>query len=98
MTAGTLQSGEKRPPWLPEDAVLDHYATAPLGAKGSGDPDKDVWALVLADMLERRQVGIDKYNSHIEPASCTDPLVNAYQEALDLVVYLRTEIERRTRR
>ena len=55
----------------------------------------DCWELVLADMAERRQVGIEKYGKPLRPDNGRDALVDAYQEALDLCVYLRAAIEQR---
>jgi len=59
--------------------------------KGEGD----VWKLVMGDMENRRQGGIKKYGTPLQADNGRDPLVDAYQEALDLTVYLRQEIERR---
>jgi len=56
----------------------------------------DVWRLVLADMEERRLLGIKRYGTPLQPHNGRDALVDAYQEALDLVVYLRQAIEERT--
>lgn len=65
------------------------------------DPPKkskgDVWLLVLQDMEERRRHGIEKYGVPVQPFNGRDPLVDAYQEALDLCVYLRQAIEERNR-
>ena len=55
----------------------------------------DVWLLVLKDMEERRLHGIEKYGVPVQPHNGRDPLVDAYQEALDLCVYLRQAIEER---
>lgn len=54
----------------------------------------DVWLLVLADMEQRRLHGIDKYGVPLQVGNGRNHLVDAYQEALDLCVYLRQEIER----
>ena len=62
---------------------------APTEAKG------DVWALVLADMQERRLLGIERYGVPLQAHNGRDALVDAYQEALDLAVYLRQAIEER---
>ena len=51
-----------------------------------------VWDLVIADMQERDQIGKQKYGTRLQPHNGRDFLVDAYQEALDLVVYLRGEI------
>ena len=57
----------------------------------------DVWLLVLKDMEDRRVHGIEKYGVPVQPHNGRDPLVDAYQEALDLCVYLRQAIEERKR-
>lgn len=54
-----------------------------------------VWDLVLADIAERDQIGQVKYNTRLQPFNGRDVLVDAYQEALDLVVYLRQAIYER---
>lgn len=55
----------------------------------------DVWLLVLKDMEARRLHGIEKYGQPLQPFNGRDPLIDAYQEALDLCVYLRQAIEER---
>ena len=55
----------------------------------------DVWLLVLKDMENRRLHGIEKYGVPVQPHNGRDPLIDAYQEALDLCVYLRQAIEER---
>lgn len=55
----------------------------------------DVWLLVLKDMEGRRLHGIEKYGTPLQAHNGRDPLVDAYQEALDLCVYLRQAIEER---
>ena len=56
---------------------------------------KSVWQMVLADMAEREQHGIAKYGLPVLAFNGRDPLIDAYQEALDLCVYLRQAIEER---
>jgi hypothetical protein len=51
-----------------------------------------MWDLVLADMRERDQVGEQRYGTRLQPFNGRNALVDAYQEALDLVVYLRQEV------
>lgn len=55
----------------------------------------DVWLLVMADMEERRKAGISKYGQPVQPFNGRDALIDAYQEALDMCVYLRQAIEER---
>lgn len=56
-----------------------------------------VWDLVVADMRDRDKMGRDKYGTPLQHDNGRDHLVDAYQEALDLVVYLRAEIEQRAK-
>lgn len=53
----------------------------------------DVWPLVVADMQERNEIGKVKYGTPLQTHNGRNGLVDAYQEALDLVVYLRQRIE-----
>lgn len=52
-----------------------------------------VWDLVIDDMKERDRVGRERYGTPLQPFNGRNALVDAYQEALDLVVYLRQRIE-----
>lgn len=54
-----------------------------------------IWELVIADMHERDQVGRERYGTPLQAHNGRDALIDAYQEALDLVVYLRQLIEER---
>ena len=54
-----------------------------------------VWDLVMLDMLERDATGRERYGTRLQPHNGRDALVDAYQEALDLVVYLRQAIYER---
>ncbi len=56
---------------------------------------KPVWELVIEDMHERDKVGRNRYGTPLQTNNGRDALVDAYQEALDLVVYLRQAIEER---
>lgn len=65
-------------------------------------PDRDntnepVWSLVIKDMMVRDHMGYKKYGTRLQPFNGRDALVDAYQEALDLCVYLRQAIEERNR-
>jgi hypothetical protein len=55
----------------------------------------DVQSLVMADIETRRQVGIERYGTPLQPFSGRDALRDAYEEALDLAMYLRQAIEER---
>lgn len=55
----------------------------------------DVWPLVISDMNDRNHLGKVKYGIPLRIHNGRDALVDAYQEVLDLSVYLRQEIEER---
>lgn len=54
-----------------------------------------IWTLVVEDMTERDRIGTAKYGTPLQAHNGRDALKDAYQEALDLVVYLRQAIEER---
>lgn len=60
------------------------------------DPVKNnkpaVWDLVIKDIQERDAIGEKKYGVRLQPFNGRNALIDAYQEALDLVVYLRQQI------
>lgn len=66
-----------------------------------GEPDPihndnpAVWELVMADMEARNEFGKQKYGTPLQAFNGRDALKDAYEEALDLCVYLRTAIEER---
>lgn len=70
------------------------HATTPQPAPAANDRPA-VWDLVIADMQARDADGRAKYGVPLQPHNGRDALVDAYQEALDLAVYLRQEIEER---
>ena len=51
--------------------------------------------LVIEDMKARKQLGIQRYGTALQAYNGRDALMDAYQEALDLCVYLRQAIEER---
>lgn len=53
----------------------------------------DVGKLVIKDMEERRQTGIERYGTPLQPFNGRNALIDAYLEVLDLAVYLRQKIE-----
>lgn len=53
------------------------------------------WDLVLADIEKRDKFGEAKYGTRLQPHNGRDTLRDVYEEALDMVVYLRTLIYER---
>lgn len=57
-----------------------------------------VWDLVIEDMRKRDTMGKKKYGTRLQPFNGRDPLWDAYQESLDLIVYLRQAIYEKEKR
>lgn len=55
-----------------------------------------VWDLVIQDMADRDATGRVRCGTPLQPFNGRDALVDAYQEALDMVVYLRQAIYERS--
>lgn len=79
---------------VPDFDRTDRPATAqPPPIRRSGLPS--MHALVAADFLNRGDYGLRKYGTKLTVHNGRDALMDAYEEALDLVVYLRQMIEER---
>lgn len=75
--------------------------TTPTRAGRAGDsqpmptiPDaasslKDVQTHVIADINARRELGIERYGTALHPHNGRNALQDAYEEALDLAIYLK---------
>ncbi len=57
--------------------------------------NRPIWELVVEDMQERDRIGYKRYGTRLQAHNGRDALIDAYQEALDLAVYLRQTIEER---
>lgn len=78
-------------------------------AKLANNPNKDqpdpvkndnpaVWSLVIKDMADRDILGTERYGVRLQADNGRDTLLDAYQEALDLAVYLRAALYERDRK
>ena len=56
---------------------------------------KQVWPLVVKDMLARNQEGARKYNRYLMTDCPDDMLSHLYNELLDATVYIKTLMEQR---
>lgn len=59
---------------------------------GSGPP---IFRLVMDDIEARAELGEQRYGEPLKANNGRDALTDAYQEALDLAMYLRQAIEER---
>lgn len=48
-----------------------------------------IWDLVIADMHKRHEKGMETYGVPLTANNGRDALLDAYEEALDLAVYLK---------
>jgi cytidylate kinase len=56
---------------------------------------RPVWEMVIEDMKARDHVGRARYGTPLQCGNGRDALQDAYEECLDLCVYLRQAIEER---
>ena len=75
------------------DPVIGSLVTPEPPPKANALPA--VWPLVVADMTARDNEGCRKYGTPLQPHNGRDALKDAYQEALDLAVYLRQALYER---
>jgi hypothetical protein len=54
-----------------------------------------VWDLVLKDIHDRDQMGLEKYKTRLQPFNGRDVMTDLYQELLDAVVYMRQALYER---
>jgi len=78
----------------PKIVKITGHATAsqPVPYPTQSEP---IYKMVLADIAERALAGRDIYGTFLQADNERDHLVDAYQEAIDLMFYLRAEIEKR---
>ena len=81
-----VDSNEASPSLSAAEAATAKQATP----KGSGNP---ILGMVLADLTNRALEGTAKYGEPLKARNGRNPLWDAYQEALDLAMYLRQAIE-----
>ncbi len=70
----------------------DLNAAQPMPLNGTGP---DIWKLVIADMEGRNDLGVRTYGGPLRLFDGRINLVDLYQEQLDVVCYMRKEIEER---
>ncbi len=51
-----------------------------------------IWDHVVADMRQRNEIGLKKYGRELATHDGRDTLQDAYEEVLDLAVYLKKEL------
>lgn len=88
-------------PAIVGELVWEHERTKLDSRLNDNQPDPKcngtipIWSLVIEDMIERDNIGRQRYGTPLQANNGRDALIDAYQEALDLCVYLRQAIEER---
>jgi hypothetical protein len=80
------------------DGLLKKYREQEEGTTNPPPKPNDsipIWDLVIKDMQARDNVGRKRYGTPLQANNGRDALQDAYEEALDLAVYLRQVIEER---
>lgn len=54
---------------------------------------KPIFKLVIEDIEERAEFGKNKYGTYLQANNGRDSLVDAYQEVLDLALYIKQALE-----
>jgi hypothetical protein len=73
--------------------VKENYTIVPQPEPSKGKTD--IWHLVMQDIKDKVDSGIIKYGTVLQSRNGRDALLDAYQEAIDLVFYLRQLIVER---
>jgi hypothetical protein len=74
---------------LVEVGINSHWKQQPQPTRNESIP---TWELVMRDMENRNNAGIEKYGTPLQPHNGRNSLQDAYEEALDLAVYLKNAI------
>jgi hypothetical protein len=86
----TLEKRPEQAKFEPFVSVEDAATAKQPDPKGSGNP---ILGMVLTDLTNRALEGKEKYGEPLLANNGRNPLWDAYQEALDLAMYLRQAIE-----
>jgi cell division protein FtsB len=68
---------------------LGHTEHQPAPVQLEGKPSTPVLPYVLQDFRDKAKVGLDKYHTMLRTNNGRDALADAYQEAVDKVMYLK---------
>lgn len=77
------------------EEMRDWEEAEKLRWRNETDRSKSTWNQVILDIRKREQTGVLRYGKYLTGHTTEDVLNHAYNEALDLVVYLRTELIKR---
>lgn len=78
-----------------QDLVIqDLHTSISLARRGAGEDGREDLSLrVIEDIDARKRIGVARYGTLLRAFNGRDALMDAYQEALDLVIYQRQVLE-----
>jgi hypothetical protein len=76
----------------PVRATLGHTEHQPAPVRLEGQPSVAVLPYVLQDFRDKAKVGLEKYGTRLRTNNGRDALADAYQEAVDKVMYLKQRL------
>lgn len=85
-----LREDDQRLPQAARGPVMHDLLTADLKAQYGWHP---ALGLVVADVGERKQLGIRRYGQPLRAYNGRDALLDAYQEGIDMAVYLLQAVQ-----
>ena len=86
-----MESGLQKNLIIKEYTLQEHGAALPEPKPKKGSIH--ILDLVQQDLVDRAEAGKKKYGTYLEANNGRNALMDAYQEALDLCMYLRQAIE-----
>lgn len=78
------------------DTIVNHHKTHNTPEPPPKQGKQEVMNAVIEDMKQRREDGIEKYGTPLMTHNGRNALVDAYQEVLDLAVYIKQELLERS--
>lgn len=88
-------ASDRRPAWSLVIEYVEALQRFTVGNPGITPFDPTDFDRLLADMRERDEIGFQKYGVRLQAGNGRRHLVDAYQENLDLIVYLRAWLDER---
>lgn len=85
------RAGDQPLPTVNDQPAVQDLVISDLHAAGyqASEETKARLALIAADVEDRKRLGIERYGTLLQAHNGRDSLRDAYDESLDLIIYLR---------
>lgn len=84
------REGDSQPmPTASNTPHMHDLVSADLAVRDCFGDDDPVLVQIVADLAARKAVGLKRYGQPLQAFNGRDPILDAYEEALDMSVYLR---------